>query len=115
MNLLLRSLIVFTCACNSLTAQAADEYTEDLYKSYCQACHVIQSGIAPKSFDVKAWQLLLKNGLTPLVENAITGKGNMPSQGGCQECTYEDFEDLIIYMSSEKPIDKTSDKPTEKK
>lgn len=103
MNSSFSSLIVLAFTCISLPAIAIDEYTKELYDSYCQACHVAKNGVAPKSFDVKAWDPRLKNGLASLVENAITGKGNMPAQGGCQECTYEDFEDLVKYMSSEKP------------
>lgn len=103
MNLTTKVVFVLAFGSLSFPSMAIDEYTKELYENYCQACHIVQNGIAPKAFDVKAWEPRLKKGLVALVDNAITGKGNMPAQGGCQECTYEDFEDLIKYMSSEKP------------
>lgn len=99
MKFLSKLFCVINVSVFSQVTIAADEYIIELYQSYCQACHVAQNGIAPKAFDENNWKPRLKLGLNALVNNAITGKGNMPAQGGCQECTYEDFEELILYMS----------------
>lgn len=81
--------------------RAADAYTLKLYKNYCQSCHSTQSTGAPQSFDVQEWQKRIdKKGRQALLNNAISGLGNMPPQGSCAECSYEDFEDLLSLMSS---------------
>jgi len=81
------------------SAYAADDYTIELYETYCKACHIVAGANAPAAFDEQAWQKRLEDGLDALVNKAISGIGNMPAQGSCMECTYEDFEDLINYMS----------------
>jgi len=82
------------------SAIAADDYTVELYQTYCHACHTNAGANVPVAFDEKEWRARLKPGLESLVNNAINGKGNMPPQGSCMECTYEDFEDLINYMAN---------------
>lgn len=95
-------LIWLTC-CSISHAQAVDDYVLELYDTYCMACHSIEGTGAPISFDTNQWRGKLDEGIDPLVNNAITGVGNMPAQGGCMECSYEDFEDLINYMTQAKP------------
>lgn len=84
-------------------SEPVDEYVLELYGIYCVACHSVEGTGAPMSFDASQWANKLANGLEPLVNNAIQGVGNMPAQGGCMECSYEDFEDLINYMTQAKP------------
>jgi len=85
-----------------MSVSAADEYTVELYDTYCKACHSIAGAGAPVAFVKDDWDQRMKRGLETLVNNAVNGIGNMPAQGLCQECTYEDFEDLVIYMSTVK-------------
>ena len=80
-------------------AEPADEYIVELYQIYCQACHAQQGTGAPTAFDASQWT----QGTDQLVNNAIKGVGNMPALGGCMECAYQDFEDLINYMSQAEP------------
>lgn len=82
-----------------VNAEPVDEYVVELYETYCLACHSLQGTGAPIAFEADQWKVALNKGADQLVNNAITGVGNMPAQGGCMECAYEDFEDLIDYMS----------------
>jgi len=84
------------------SAIAADDYTVELYDTYCKACHSISGTGAPVSFLAEEWRERATKGLNTLVDNAVNGIGNMPAQGLCQECSYDDFEDLINYMSRPK-------------
>lgn len=78
-----------------------DEYTVELYELYCTACHAVAASGAPQAF-TSDWQDYLDKGMDTLVNNAITGIGNMPAMGTCGECAAEDLEDLIRYMAQEK-------------
>jgi len=78
---------------------AADEYTAELYDTYCKACHSVSGAGVPIAFNKADWDKRLEQGMDAVVDNAITGIGNMPAQGLCQECMYEDFEDLVNYMA----------------
>lgn len=82
------------------SVQAADDYIKELYELNCKVCHELKSSDAPLSFDKKEWEKKIKKtGIPQLVENAITGIGNMPPMGTCMECGPEEFEDLIKYMA----------------
>jgi cytochrome c5 len=83
-------------------AEAVDDYTLDLYQTYCESCHSLEGTGAPIAFDPAQWEEGLSKGREQVINNAITGAGNMPAMGGCMECAYEDFEDLIDYMTSPK-------------
>lgn len=91
--------ILIIAAWQSTQALAADEYTAELYDLYCKSCHSVSGAGVPVAFKKNDWDKRLKKGFEKVVDNAINGIGNMPAQGLCQECTYEDFEDLISYMA----------------
>lgn len=82
------------------TEEATDPYIVDIYRSYCQACHSVASSGAPQAFERKTWNQLLDKGLDSVINNAVSGVGNMPPLGGCNECMIEDFADLIDYMQT---------------
>jgi cytochrome c5 len=84
------------------SADSSDEYTIELYETYCLSCHGVEGVSAPIAFQENQWKQRLKAGMETLVNNAVTGLESMPAQGGCMECTYEDLEDIISYMSSSK-------------
>jgi len=96
----IKVLSLLLCLLFGERAIATDPYTVELYETYCQACHSVASANTPVAFDQKAWSKRLEGGMAELVNSAIVGIGNMPAQGSCMECAYEDFEDLISYMAS---------------
>ncbi len=81
---------------------AADQYTVELYDTYCKSCHSVNGAGVPVAFKKNDWDKRLEKGIEKVVDNAVNGIGNMPAQGFCQECVYEDFEDLITYMADPK-------------
>ncbi|GEM_PF-2630345 len=83
-------------------ANSADPYIEELYGLYCTSCHGVKGSGAPMAF-TNDWKPYLRKGMNTLVNNSITGTGNMPAMGTCSECGPEELEELIQYMSqSEK-------------
>jgi cytochrome c5 len=84
------------------SALATDEYTVELYDTYCKACHSVAGAGVPVAFKSSDWEKRIAKGFDQVVNNAINGVGNMPAQGSCQECVYQDFEDLVNYMSTAK-------------
>jgi len=93
-------LALIALALCQITKAENDPYTVELYETYCVSCHSIAGANIPVAFDEEAWKNLIQTkGIEGLVNAAITGIGNMPAQGLCQECAYEDFEGLIAYMS----------------
>jgi cytochrome c5 len=86
----------------SSTSWAIDPFTVELYESSCTICHGGGVGDAPKSFDVSAWAERLAKGKDVLLKNAISGYKGMPPLGMCSDCTQEDLQDLIEYMSTEQ-------------
>lgn len=86
----------------SQQVMAVDEYTIELYEVYCKACHASAGAGVPVAFNDADWHKRLNSGREAVIKNAIVGIGNMPPQGQCMECSYDDFENLIDYMSAEK-------------
>jgi cytochrome c5 len=84
------------------SAFATNEYTVELYETYCKACHSVAGAGVPVAFKLSDWEKRIEKGFDKVVMSAINGVGNMPAQGSCQECVYEDFEDLVTYMSNVK-------------
>lgn len=77
-----------------------DEYLAELYEYSCMACHdsASTSG-APAAGDKEAWETRLEKGSDQLLMNTIDGFGAMPPLGSCGDCTIEDLEALIAFMS----------------
>lgn len=76
-----------------------DEYLAELYEYSCMACHASEHSGAPMAGDFKAWDPRVEKGLEQLLTNTIDGFRGMPALGSCSDCTAEDFEGLIIFMS----------------
>ena len=75
---------------------------ETLYNQSCISCHSSGIANAPKAHDVPAWQTRLAKGMSTLLDNTKQGINAMPPMGMCMQCSDQDFEALIVYMSSEK-------------
>lgn len=78
------------------------EQAETLYNRSCISCHSSGIANAPKSHDLAAWQPRLEKGMSTLLENTKRGINAMPPMGMCTQCSDQDFEALIVYMSSKK-------------
>ena len=79
--------------------KAADEGPgAAIYQKACMACHATGAAGAPKLGDKAAWEPRMAQGLDPLLQTAIAGKGAMPPRGTCMACTDEDLKLAIEYM-----------------
>ena len=79
---------------------------EEIYKSYCTACHASGLLNAPKTGDSAAWKARLdkaENGFKTLLAHAINGVNAMPPKGTCMNCSDEELQSAIEHMSGLKP------------
>ena len=85
-----------------LVAPAFAEPNMDKYNRSCAACHVSGVAGAPKSHDVAAWESRVAKGMDALVASVKNGLNAMPPTGLCADCSDEEYQELITYMSSAK-------------
>lgn len=95
MKKMLIAASVFLLAAN---VQAAQD-PEAVYNKSCGMCHNGQLPQAPKMGDAAAWEPRLKQGMPTLVKHVTEGFNAMPPRGLCMDCTAEDYEAVITYMS----------------
>jgi cytochrome c5 len=75
---------------------------EKIYQAFCKNCHAPNPLIpvgAPRIGKADDWQ-----GRKLLLEHTIAGKGIMPARGGCFECSDEQLQKAIEYMTDFKNI-----------
>lgn len=79
---------------------AAMKTGEQVFHAQCATCHASGALGAPKLGDAGAWGPRIKSGIDALLHSALTGKGNMPAQGGGE---FSDFEihRAIVYMANQ--------------
>ncbi|WP_330924252.1 c-type cytochrome [Candidatus Sororendozoicomonas aggregata] len=80
---------------------------EQVYNASCAACHATGLLNSPKKDDSAAWAERLDkvNGdFKTLLAHAINGtSGGMPPKGTCTDCSDEEIQSAIEYMSGLKP------------
>ncbi|TGD70201.1 cytochrome c5 family protein [Mangrovimicrobium sediminis] len=72
----------------------------DKYNKSCSVCHTTGAANAPKTHDVEAWAPRMEKGMDALVASVTSGLNAMPPRGMCFDCTPEDYQALITFMSS---------------
>jgi cytochrome c5 len=72
---------------------------EQVFTTQCSACHATGALGAPKLGDAAAWGPRIKTGFDALVHSALTGKGQMPQQGGGDFSDYE-IARAVVYMTA---------------
>jgi len=72
---------------------------EQVFQAQCSACHATGAAGAPKFGDEAAWAPRIKTGYETLLNAALKGMGNMPSQSGGD---FSDFEisRAVVYMAN---------------
>ena len=73
-----------------------------IYERSCRNCHTIAASGAPLTGDRVAWAPRLDKGMDVLLDNVVNGFGGMPPFGLCMDCSAEQFEALIQFMSAGK-------------
>lgn len=80
------------------SVEAAQE-PEAVFKRSCMMCHSGQLPMAPKKGDQTAWKPRLDKGIDILVKHVTEGFGAMPPRGLCMDCSTEDYQAVINWMS----------------
>lgn len=84
----------------AMSALPANADTAKTYAQTCGVCHDSGSLNAPKKGDKATWdKLKAQKGMDKLVKSTRDGMPQMPKKGLCNQCTDQDFRDLIEYMS----------------
>ncbi|WP_251358609.1 cytochrome c5 family protein [Kangiella sp. TOML190] len=72
---------------------------EDVYNTYCTACHGTGVAGAPKLGDAADWSArLAEGGVEHLYEDAINGVGAMPARGTCADCSDDEIKKTVDYI-----------------
>jgi cytochrome c5 len=82
--------------------QPAQPEIAAIYARSCRNCHTIAASGAPLTGDQVAWAPRLDKGMDVLLDNVVNGFGGMPPFGLCMDCSAEQFEALIQFMSAGK-------------
>jgi len=99
-------LISESCAGNATAAVAGSgggsQNPEQIYNTYCVACHGSGVNNSPIMGDAVAWQPRIDKGLDVLYQNSINGFNNnaMPAKGLCMSCSDEDIQATVDYILS---------------
>ncbi len=72
----------------------------EIYQRSCKNCHEVQATGAPLTGDKKRWNTILEKGMATVLDRAMNGYLGMPPFGQCFECSPEQIESLITYMSN---------------
>lgn len=81
------------------TAEGRD--AEQLFNSYCFACHGTGWDNAPVQGDGFAWEDRLSKGFDTLLENTINGFNTMPPKGNCFDCTDAELKAVVEFLIAE--------------
>ena len=73
---------------------------EEVYEKACQTCHTLGVAGAPKVHNVEEWAPRLEKGMDELIGSVKTGLNAMPPGGMCFDCSDEDYQNAIEFMSA---------------
>ena len=69
------------------------------WQSACASCHARPGTGAPLAGDATAWAERRAQGADVLLAHTVNGYKGMPPLGSCMDCSEQDFEALIRFMS----------------
>ena len=95
-----RIALLSTLTVLAVSSYAADEAVLAKYNQSCAVCHAAGVAGAPQTGSADQWAPRLEKGMDAMVANATAGIGAMPPKGMCNDCSAEDFQALIEYMST---------------
>lgn len=90
------------CAAGMRAPGAAPAPTnpEEVYNTFCQACHATGANNAPKFSDKEAWAPRIAKGVDVLYTNAINGFNAMPARGTCVDCADDTIKATVDYLTA---------------
>ncbi len=88
-------------SCGSASAASSGgsgKPVEEIYNTYCMACHTTGAAGAPKIGDAAAWDERLGKGIEEVYANAINGINGMPPKGTCMSCSDDEINATVDYI-----------------
>ena len=81
-------------------ADTGPKAPEDVYQTYCFACHATGANESPIMGDAEAWAPRVAKGIDALYESAINGFNDnlMPARGLCMDCSDDDIKATVDYL-----------------
>lgn len=89
-------------ASSAATIAPADPALAQIYDTSCKSCHTSPASGAPLSGNTEAWAPRIAQGKDTLLDHTINGYLGMPPMGMCIQCSEEEFQALIEFMSGAK-------------
>lgn len=86
------------CAAGGAATAGGPKDPEQVYNTYCMACHMTGASDAPILGNVDQWTPRIANGMDAMYSNAINGIGAMPPRGICMDCSDEDIQATVDYI-----------------
>jgi cytochrome c5 len=73
---------------------------EEVYQTYCFACHTTGANNAPVMGNAEHWEPRIAKGIDALYDSAINGfnNGAMPPKGLCMDCSNEDITATVDHI-----------------
>lgn len=71
-----------------------------LYERSCRTCHSHEEAKAPLTGFAPHWRPRLAQGMPTLLGHVREGFNGMPARGYCNDCSDQDYEALIRFMST---------------
>ena len=81
------------------TEPAEPRTGEQVYNSYCVACHATGVAGAPLKGNKAAWEPRIAQGMDKLLEHAIKGFNAMPARGTCMDCTDSEMAATVKFLT----------------
>jgi cytochrome c5 len=93
------SLLTFMTSVSFMSFSAhAERPADQIYNTYCVACHASGVANAPKFGSKADWLPHAEKGLDTLLLNATKGINAMPPKGLCFDCSDDEMQNTIQYM-----------------
>lgn len=86
------------CGAASAAAASGPKSGEDVYNTFCFACHATGASDAPLFADSEAWAPRAAKGMEVLLASTVNGMGMMPPKGTCMDCSDDELEAAVDYI-----------------
>lgn len=87
------------CSASGAAIAGGPKDPEQVYNTYCMACHLTGASDAPILGNIEAWAPRIAKGTEVLYQNAINGLNVMPAKGLCMDCSDEDVMAVVDYIA----------------
>lgn len=86
------------CGVAAAVAVAGSRSGQEIYDSFCFACHALGVSEAPIFADAEGWAGRLQKSMDELWNSTLMGINLMPAKGSCVNCTDDELRGALDYM-----------------